>query len=108
VVEDKGISRKSANEGRKVGKSTNRPPLPPQEIFLLMISVRGCVDLRAIGGLEDLCQRKIPMTPLGTETATCRIGGQCLKQPRHRVEKYARNTDIGKLGCGGTGVLIRP
>jgi len=35
------ISRQSAHEGGKVVSPTHRPPLPPQEIFLVLISVRG-------------------------------------------------------------------
>jgi hypothetical protein len=30
----------SSHEGGKVVRPTHRPPLPPQEIFLVMISVR--------------------------------------------------------------------
>jgi hypothetical protein len=33
------VSRQSALEGGKVVNPTHRPPLPPQEIFLVLISV---------------------------------------------------------------------
>ena len=55
----------------------HRPPLPPHEIFLVLISVRGCADPRAIVRPEGLCQLKIPMAPSEIEPATFQL--------RHRV-----------------------
>jgi hypothetical protein len=80
-VEAPRICRQSAHEGGKVVSLTHRPPLP-QEISLVLISVRGWIDPRAKMPPEGLSQWEILMTALEMELATFRLVAQCVNQLR--------------------------
>ena len=76
----------TAQDGCKVVSLTRRPLLP-QEIILILISVRGCVDLRALLRLEGFyVKEKSQMTPAGIEPATFRFVAQHLN---HRTTAFS-------------------
>jgi hypothetical protein len=90
------ILRQSAHEGGKVVSPPHRSPLPPQKIFLVLISVRGWVDPRTIVRPKGLCQWKITMTPSGIDPGTFRFVAQRLPSTRtkeidgNKLKKHKR------------------
>jgi len=57
------------------------------QLFLVLISVTGGVDPRAVVRPEGLGQLKIPMTPSRIGPAAFRCVAQCLKQLRPHVSR---------------------
>jgi len=74
------ISRQTAHEG---GKPYAPVALTPQEIFLVLTSVRGWVNPTTIARPEWLCQWKVPVMSSGIERAAFQLVAQCLNQLRH-------------------------
>jgi len=69
----------TAQDGGKVVSLTHRPPFTPQEMLLVLISVGGWVDPRAMvrsGGF--FMSIKNPLTPAGIEPAISRFVAQHL------------------------------
>ena len=68
---------KTAQDGGKVASLTHLSPLS-QEILLVLISVRGCVDPGTQGDGKDFISMKNPLTQSGIEPANFRFVAQHL------------------------------
>jgi hypothetical protein len=64
-------------------------PLSPGS-FLVLISVRGLVDPRAIVRLEGLDQLKYPMTSSEFKPAPFRLVAQCTNKLRYRLAQFLK------------------
>ena len=85
------IWRQSTHEGSKFVSPTYRQPLPPQEIFLVLISVRDCVDARAHSAVGRIMSMKNSNDTIGNRT------GQSV--PVHATKTYSVS--------GRTGLITR-
>jgi len=83
---DSQLSRQSIREGGKVVRPEHRPPLHPRKYSWYSFLLEA-VNPRAIVRPEELCQKNIPMTPLGIEPATFRLVAQYFNQLRYRVPR---------------------
>jgi hypothetical protein len=64
------------------------PRLYPQEIFLVLVSVRGWVNPKPYFGRKDYVNKKIPVIPSRIAPVSFRFVAQCLNQLRYRVSPH--------------------
>jgi hypothetical protein len=94
------ILRQTAQAGGKVVSPTHQPPLP-QEIFLVLISVRGWVDPRAIVRIMSMKNFNDNVGNRFRDFPVC----SAVPQPqRHRVPPGDESTST-KLKCNGWSLI---
>jgi hypothetical protein len=93
------ILRQSAREGSKFVSPTHRPSLP-QEICLVLISVRMWVDPRAIVRTEGLCKWKNSSDSIGNRTCdlpVCSAAPQPLRVPQNKKLGVRQSLPASKM-----------
>jgi hypothetical protein len=81
---------------------------PQKEIVLVLISVRGWIELRIILRQEGLLQWKFPVTSTGIQTVTFRLVVQCVNHLRYGRINCTRGKEIScRLSKRNTHYRIR-
>jgi hypothetical protein len=93
------ILRQMAHAGGKVVSPTHRPPLP-QEIFLVLLSVRGWVDPRAIVRIMSMKN----FNAIGNRSRDLPVCSAVPQPLRHRVPPDDESTST-KLKCNGWSLI---
>ena len=96
-VWDSQIPRLRAYECYRFVKPRHRPPFP-QDIPLVLISVKVWIDTRDIVHPKGLYQWKVPMASSGIESSTFRLTAQCLSQLHHSLTILFRANTITTTG----------
>ena len=103
-VEASRICRQSTHVGGSVVSLTQQPPLP-EEISLVVISVKGWIDYGAIVRPEWWGRWKMSLTPSGIEPACRAVPQPTASPPLSPRPLYPRKQKKPTMPRDGTGVL---